>query len=233
MEVPIIIILILILAIILSLIFLIFYIKNKLKRLSNPYTTLGITSLFSLFKNQEIEYSESPKSVSGLDSVLISEINKDFPNINISEIKSTAENAILEYYHSLNDKELKSIPNLTPKLANKIKGNIIDNHSHYTNIKIHRTVINAYDNKKGLCKITLQTSLEYNEELNNTQTKKQDRLNTELIYIYDEKQGNISLNCPNCGAPIKVLGTKSCPYCNTGIVEMLSKTWQIDDIYQK
>ena len=55
MEVPIIIILILILSIILSIIFLIFYIKNKLKRLSNPYTTLGITSLFSLFKNQEIE----------------------------------------------------------------------------------------------------------------------------------------------------------------------------------
>ncbi len=227
MSIPLIIILVLILAIIISLIFLVFYVKGKIERFSLRF--LGTKNIVDGFRNQEIEYSETPKSLSGLDTVLLPKINKDFPNINISEIKSIAENAILTYYSSLSEKEFKDIPNITDKLENKIKENIKSNKAKYSKIKIHRTVLNAYDNKDGLCKITLQTGLEYYKD----NDKVQDRLNTEFIYIYDEVKGNISLNCPNCGAPIKGLGFKACPYCETGIVELFSKTWLLDDIYQK
>ena len=227
MDISIIIILTLVLAIIIALIFLVFYIKNKVERFSSLF--LGTKNIFEGFKKQEIEYSETPKSLSGLDSVLLPKINKDFPNINISEIKSIAENAILTYYQSLSDQKLLTIPNITPKLENKIKEAVKSNKAKYSRIKIHRIVLNSYDNKNGLCKITLQTGLEYYKD----QTKIQERINTEFIYIYDEKQGNISLNCPNCGAPIKGLGFKACPYCETGIVELFSKTWLLDDLYQK
>ncbi len=231
MEIPIIIILLLVLAIIISLIFFVFYLKNKIDHFSNLF--FGNKNLIEGIKAQEVEYSETPKSLSGLDSVLTPKINKDFPNINISELKSSAENAILEYYHSLNDHKLHKISHMTTKLTNKIQEDIDSNKDTYSSIKIHRTVLNSYDNKKGLCKITLQTGLEYYKNHDNNKTKIQDRINTEFIYIYDEKQGNISLNCPNCGAPIKELGIKACPYCQTGIVEMFSQTWQIDDIYHK
>ena len=34
--------------------------------------------------------------------------------------------------------------------------------------------------------------------------------------------------CPNCGAPIKMLGTKVCPYCGTGITELNIRVWRIN-----
>lgn len=182
-----------------------------------------------VLKKQEIEYENTPKSLSGMDAVLIPKINKDFPSINIDELKKTAENAIILYFESLKDRKLKEIPNASDKLNNMISSLIVDNKHIYKYVKIHRTVINSYDNKNGVCIITFQTSLEYSKD----STKVQDRLNTDLIYIYDDKKGNVSLNCPNCGAPITKIGIKVCEYCNTGIVEMLSKTWRINDIYQK
>lgn len=220
------------LAIIVATIFIVIYITRKIEKVSEQ--VFGTKNIIDGFKKQEIEFQTTPKSLSGMDSVLISKINNDFPNINIEELKSTAENAILLYYDSLKSKKLKKIPKATTKLNNKITQDIENNKDiKYSNIKIHRTVINSYDNKKGLCKITLQSGLEYQKETKNKKEMVQDRINTELIYIYEESQGNISLNCPNCGAPIKTLGIKSCPYCSSGIVEMLSKTWQIDDIYHK
>lgn len=227
-----IIILVLVLAIVLGIIFLVFYIKNKIERLSN--TIFGTKNIINGFKEQEIEFANTPKSLSGMDTVLIPKINKDFPSINIEELKSIAENAIILYYESLKSGKLKNIPKATTKLKNKIYQDIeASKHIKYSNINIHRTVLNSYDNKKGLCKIILQSSLEYQKETKNKKEKVQDRINVELIYIYEESQGNISLNCPNCGAPIKTLGIKDCPYCSSGIIEMLSKTWQIDDIYHK
>ncbi len=227
MKISIIIILVLILLIVAGLIFLYFSIKNKIEFFSRRI--FGTRNIIEGFNKQEIEYENTPKSLSGMDAVLIPKINKDFPSINIDELKKVAENAIILYFESLKDKELKEIPNASDKLNNMISSLILDNKNTFKDVKIHRTVINAYDNRNGICTITLQTALEYVKD----SKKVQDRLNTDLIYIYDDKKGNVSLNCPNCGAPITKIGIKVCEYCNTGIVEMLSKTWKINDIYQK
>lgn len=227
MNISIIIILVLILLIVGGLIFLYLSIKNKVELFSRRI--FGTKNILEGFKKQEIEYENTPKSLSGMDTILIPKINKDFPSINIDELKKTAENAIILYFESLKDRKLKEIPNASDKLNNMISSLIVDNKHIYKDVKIHRTVINSYDNKNGVCIITFQTSLEYSKDSN----KIQDRLNTDLIYIYDDKKGNVSLNCPNCGAPVTKIGIKVCEYCNTGIVEMLSKTWRINDIYQK
>ncbi len=68
MEIPIIIILLLVLAIIISLIFFVFYLKNKIDHFSNLF--FGNKNLIEGIKAQEVEYSETPKSLSGLDSRL-------------------------------------------------------------------------------------------------------------------------------------------------------------------
>ena len=38
------------------------------------------------------------------------------------------------------------------------------------------------------------------------------------------------LNCPNCGAPITTLGEKYCRYCNTGIKDLVKRSWVINNI---
>lgn len=238
MTLAIILILILILLIIFSTIFVYLYFKRKIENFS--FKILGTKNIIKGLKDQEILYSETPKSVSSMNSIIIPKIKNDFPNIDINELKEIVENAIILYFKSLENKKL--IEN--KKYSNKIKTSItklIEESKNmnitYSNIKIHNTVINSYTNNDGTCKITFQSSLEYIKCINDEKNKIQDRLNTELIYIYDDtklkdKYG-VSLNCKNCGAPIKKLGVKNCPYCETGIIEFTSKIWKINDIYKK
>ncbi len=235
MKTSTIIIIIVIIVVLIAIISIVALVKKFLRKLGGINSELLLFRLLlSKMPKQEIEYSETPKSLSGLDSVLLPKISNDFPEINISELKSAAEHAILAYYESLNENKVKKIPNTTSKFTLKLEEAIKNNKDiKYNSVKIHRTVINAYDNKDGICRIILQTGLEYYKKTAEENTKVQDRLNTEFIYVYDETKGNISLNCPNCGAPIKKLGIKSCPYCETGLVELFAKTWQIDDIYKK
>lgn len=226
------IIIILIILLISTIIITFWCIKKKIENLS--LNIFGTKSLQEVFANQEKEYAETPKSLSGMDTILIPKINQDFPYLDINEMKSLAENAILLYLESVESNNLKLV-NTSPKLQNilntKIK-NIANNDEVYSNIKFHRTVVNKYNNSAGTCLITFQTSLEYICKKENLKKKIQTRYITEFIYIYDNKNNNISLNCPNCGAPIKNLGQKKCEYCGTGVVDILSKTWQLNDIYE-
>lgn len=238
METASIIILVLILLIVISTICVYFFFKTKIENFSMQ--VFGTKDIMEGFKKQELEYQNTPKSVSSLDSVLKPKIIKDFPSINFDELEAMAENAIRSYYKSLEKKELLSIKNASVNLNNKIKIFIEESKKDnisYSGMVIHRTVLNSYNNKNGSCIITFQTSLEYLKKTKKETIKVQDRVNTELIYVYDEKdvknEYGVSLNCKNCGGPIKDLGIKSCPYCGTGVVEYTNKVWKVNDIISK
>lgn len=238
METTTIIILVLVLLVIISSVCVYFFFKNKVEDFSRK--VFGTSNIFEGFKKQELEYSETPKSVSSMDSVLIPKINQDFPNLDVNELKQMAENAIRLYYKSLEQKKVLDIDNANDNLINKLNikiEEIKNSNISYSNVKFHRTVINSYTNKKGSCIVTFQSSLEYLTKNKKETVKVQDRVNTELIYIYDETEikdtYGVSLNCKNCGAPIKKLGTKTCPYCGTGVVEFTKKTWKVNDIYER
>ncbi len=237
MNITTIIILILVLVILIFILGIFFYIKKRLSDLSNQ--VFGTPNIIDGFKNQELELSETPKSVSSMDSVLIPKIKRDFPELDINEIKSIAENSLLKYFKSLEKGKVQHQDSISNKLNSKIV-NDIDNLSKFEesikSTKIHRTVINSYKNSNGACIITFQSSLEYLKETKKGHKKIQSRYNTDMIYVYDETKVDgeygVSLNCKNCGAPIKELGVKSCPYCGTGIIIKNSKIWKIDDIYE-
>lgn len=233
-----IVILVLILVILFIIIGLIFYIRNKIRDISMK--VFNTPDIMEGFKEQEIEYENTPKSLSSLDSVLIPRILEDFPNMNIEEMRQIAENSVRNYYNSLNKRKLIENKYNNNHLNNMILERIEDlmnSDIKYDSLKIHRTVINAYNNKKGSCVITFQMAIQYYYQNNKKRKKVQDRVNVDLIYIYDEQQvkdaDGVSLNCPNCGAPIRMLGIKTCPYCSTGIVDFLTKTWRVNNIYQK
>lgn len=237
MEITTIIILVLILLVIIAAVGAFFFFKSKLENLSR--NVFGTSNIFEGFKNQELEYSETPKSVSSMDSVIIPKIHNDFPHLDVNELKEMAETTVNLYYESLSKKKVLRINHASDTLLSNLSSKIEElknSNITYSNIKFHRTVINSYTNKKGHCLITFQSSLEYISKSPKSTTKIQDRVNIDLIYVYDETtttSSAVSLNCPNCGAPVKDLGTKSCSYCGTGLVEFTKKTWKVNDIYQK
>ena len=41
---------------------------------------------------------------------------------------------------------------------------------------------------------------------------------------------SMAINCPNCGAPLKMLGAKKCEYCGSPVLEFNIKVWNFDSV---
>lgn len=212
--------------------------KKKIARYLKKY--LGTDDLKQAIQLSEIENQNTPKSLSGMESVALPLIEKDFPDLNINELKRQTETSILNYLDSLESKEYKNIQNASENvktyIANRINDLLEQDKIKYDSIKIHRTIVKKYEKKDGIATIYFQTALEYMYKKNDSNFKKiQDRFETEYIYIIDAdkigvKGKEIGLNCPNCGAPIKSIGNKTCQYCGSGVVDVVKYTWYLNNI---
>lgn len=232
-----IIILVLILIILITLIVCFFYVKNKVERFSRKW--FGTKDFFAGLDKQKELMEETPKTPYGIDSLVLPELTKDFPNLNVNEMKKYAENAILSTLKSVQNKNLGKFNNASESFKNNLQ-NIINEYKEstsklsITNIKMHKTVINKYDREESKCRLVFQTAIGYKINKNNENKKYEERINTEFIYVYNykniESHESISLKCPSCGAPIQDLGVKTCPYCKSGIIDLATKTWVLNDI---
>lgn len=227
--------LIAIIIIIITIVIIPFIIRAKARMFLKEY--FNASSFKEFFENEEREVSENPKSVSSLDSIYLNRLKKDFPDLNINELKSDSEKTIINTLNAIENKDSDCML-LSEKINSYIRSKIEDlknNNVNYDNIKIHKTVISKYERNESVATLELASSLEYFYKKNNEIGKKvQTRFKCEYIYIIDsEKIGNVKslgLNCPNCGAPIKTLGHKHCEYCNTGVIDIVKKNWIINNI---
>ena len=89
----------------------------------------------------------------------------------------------------------------------------------------------------GIATITTSSTLEYyykdsSKEDEFSNLKKQTRYTCNFIYVYDENkvgknQKVFTINCPNCGAPLKNLGQYNCEYCSSHIEPINLKIWKM------
>lgn len=231
-----IIILILILLIFGIILFGYFFIKNKVENLTHKY--FGTKDLKKAIEKSELLASNTPKSISSMENLSLPKIAKDFPDLNINELKRMVESAILKILNSIENKKFEN-KGLNPKIEEWINSRIEDLKSeivHFDSIKFHRTSVSKYENNNSIATIEFQTSLEYFYKKGNEIGKKiQDRFRVEFIYIIDESKVDVDkkilgLNCPNCGAPITHVGVKTCVYCGTGINEIVKRVWSLNNI---
>lgn len=214
---------------------IVFIVQLRARKFLKEY--FNASSFKEAFNKSEEETAETPKSVSSMDSLYIDRIEKDFPDLNINELKSNSEKVIIDTLNAIEEKD-KNCMIASEKINSYIKSKIDDlkgGEVVYDNIKFHKTVVNRYERNDRIATIYLASSLEYYYSKNGETGKKvQTRFKTEYIYIIDsEKLGNVKslgLNCPNCGAPIKTLGHKHCDYCNTGVIDIVKKSWIINNI---
>lgn len=214
----------------------ILYIKTTISNFLEKY--FGTRDLKEAIEKSEIENENTPKSLSSMETLSLSSLKKDFPELNINEIKSMAENTITNYLRSISKKKIDDIKNYNDNIKNMVLAKIEalgDNKVSYEDIKYHKTVINRYEKSKSIATLYMASALEYYKKDNKGRKKIQDRFIVEVIYIIDptsvdESLKLLGLNCPNCGAPITTLGEKYCRYCNTGIKDLVKRTWVINNI---
>lgn len=208
------------------------YFKIKIKSFLNK---LGFNNidLGKVVKEIRLDEEDTPKSLASMDSVFLEQIKKDFPTLNINELKRESEKVILDCFNAINKKD---VSNLSGKIKSFSQTMINDNNNvKFENIKIHNTVVSSYKKDKGIATIYFGSSFEYYKCSDGNRKKIQDRIRTEFIYIIDEKKIDSNINvlgmhCPNCGSPITSLGEKSCAYCGSHILEVIKKVFSCNDI---
>lgn len=207
-----------------------FYLKWKIR---NIFGNISIKDIMNTANELE---EDTPKSVGSMDSIYLSNLQKDFPTLNINEMKKIAEKDLYTYFQAIEEKNKNLIISDTvrKKVETKIK-ELKEDFLSYSKFKIHRIVLNKYENKNSIATITIAISLEYQLKKNESISKVQDRYRLEYIYIVDSskvsnKKRVLGINCPNCGSPITALGAKKCSYCNSSIVDIVKRVWTLNSI---
>ena len=210
-------------------------------------------NLFKIKKEIEDNQSNEPRQLGGMTSIYMPMILKDFKTFNIDEIYLLTEKSLRSIFKAIETKNMSMLSGKDFNMINKkmklqledlIDSDII---YKYDDINFHKHVIRNYENKGGVAKLVIATSLEYyfskkknGEELTKKKVKEQVSYETTFVYIADEtaygKDIDVyGLNCPNCGAVVRALNMKECSYCHTGlniqVIELL-KCWKLID-YKK
>lgn len=232
---------------------IVWYVKRKVRNFSRKM--FGTDSLTEGWKRQEEELSMTPVSVSGMTRILEPQIQKDFPEFNWVQFKNKAEETLRLSLLAIASQSLEKMNQMAEEaemseaLKEQLKGRILQNQASkikevYDRIRIHQTEIAKYEKKNGRCIITLQSAVEhihYKEKegtllAGKKELLEQTKYNIELMYIQDESTANgnhgVGLNCPNCGAPIKTLGTKRCEYCGSEVVPINMQVWSLQHFYE-
>lgn len=213
---------------ILFIVFSYLYIKKKVE------VYFG-SSIKDIIENARLEDEELPKSLSSMDSIYKEQVKKDFPDLNLNEIKRMAETEILNIFKAIEKKDNSIVKG---KMRSIVEAKIDDNRGKnisYDDIKFHNTVLSKYEKDSGIATITIGSSFQYILKENGNDKKVQDRAKVEFIYIIDESKVKINkkvlgINCPNCGAPITSLENKACSYCSTSVVDIVKRVWTINDV---
>jgi len=113
-------------------------IVKKLKKVGREVKKMsqmafGTEDIVQGFKNAEKEAQQTPKSLAGMDSVMLPQIKKDFPEFNVDVAKSDVRRELKNYL------------------------------KHKQGVRIHNVVISNYKKHKFESVIVMQASVEYVE----------------------------------------------------------------------
>lgn len=213
---------------------LILYFRYRIKTLLNRIGFSGV-NIADVIEEAKIEDQELPKSLSSMDSIYLTNIKKDFPDLNINELKAESEKIILDVYNSIEKKNSNNLKGKIKSFTNDLINDYNLKSVKFNNFKFHKTVISKYSNTNGIATITFGSSFEYYLNIDGKETKVQDRVKTEFIYVIDidkvsAEKKVLGINCPNCGSPIKSLGDLQCSYCGTGLKNIYRHSFTCNNI---
>ena len=223
------------------------YVKRKLASVS--MTLFGTSSFKEGWNRQADVLAATPKSVSGMTRVFGPQIERDFPDFNLSQFKNKAENMLLSALQAVNAEDSGLLKEATEELTRQVENQIERNRAEgvkvvYERIHIHQTEITNYVKRDGTCIIVFQSAVEHmhykmrGAEIVEGDAKRltQTKYNVEVVYIQDEKlvkiDNAVGTTCPNCGAPIKKLGAMYCEYCGSAVTPINLKVWTLQKFYE-
>ncbi len=210
----------------------------------------GTKDVIEGIRREKRNASERPKSLQSMEAVYLPKIKRDFPDLNLSELKKKAERVLLSSLQVLSTQDMNKLSDEAgEEIRQKLKTALHELEEKklrqfYDHTHIHKTVVSEYKKDHGLCWIVLQTGLETYSYLldgdkviaGDKEYKTQAVFELRYLYVQDLDLAGmhgsaLGINCPNCGAPIRSLGNKYCEYCGSGIKEINIKVWRLVDYH--
>lgn len=222
-------------------------VRNKLRGFSRQ--VFGTDTIAEGLNRQADLAAETPKSVSGMTRLFEPQIRRDFQDFSWEEFKHRAENQLVSALLAISKENKEGLSDVSPEIRQQIENQIADNQAagiveNFREIRIHQTEIADYRKEKGTCTIIIQSAVEYyHDRMGKGQMgegkavrKTQTKYNLELLYIQDKDAagaGNaVGTTCPNCGAPIRNLGTMVCEFCCSAVTPINIKVWSLHKFYE-
>ena len=130
------------------------YIRRRIRNIMGD-------DLSNIIKNAREENEERPKSLSSMDSIYLTKLLEDFPEVKIDEFKSNSEKYILDYLHAVEKKDAGSLKGKLKSLTISKIDDYKDKSVKFDNIKFQNIVLERYRKENGLAIITIGCSYEY------------------------------------------------------------------------
>lgn len=172
---------------------------------------------------------ERPKirSLSSAGDLFLDRIKRDFPEYNPAMVLNRVKKDARIYLQSAKEGHTlfrKGVSDsfrerLAYSLPTDVKGGI----------EVYNAALSDYDDRGRDRILVFQAAAEY---LDSRDALRPVRLTLKYIAAYD---GNVDgevrgFNCPNCGAPLPIVGSKICHYCGTGIKSSAGLGWILTDV---
>lgn len=226
------------------------YVRFKVKSYARSlFGTDNINEIKRTLAETEDMVNNTPRSVSAMTGVYLPYIMRDFPDFNFDEMKERSKTVLVGYLRAIDKRSTMKLPYSSDELNVALEQHVAmlaseEKKEHFISISLHNTEISNYVKKPGKCIVTFQTAFQcihYIEKDGVVLSGSKDKLyqtkyDVDVVYIQDrdkmEKgaENAIAVNCPNCGAPISMLGIKHCEYCGVHIEELNIMAWNFEAV---
>lgn len=231
-----------------------FYAYTRVRRVTDRLASaMGAKSILDGLEQIQKDNSERPKSLNGMNDIYLPRIERDFPDFNLDQFIQKANSDLIKTLNAIESQDVDSLKGIVSVSFFEKAKNIVDDLKSqnivqkYDDIRIHKTVLSRYRKEPGHCLITLQSSVEFfdyrmrDEKVidGSNSLKSQVRYEVDMINIQDLNkiqlhsstytEGAFGMHCPNCGAPVSMLGVKHCEYCGSPLMEIQIHSWHFSD----
>ncbi|MDW7659166.1 MAG: zinc ribbon domain-containing protein [Bacillota bacterium] len=188
--------------------------------------------------------NQEPVSLSGMDRIFAPQIQADFPELNLEELKRRTERLAITTLSAIDSQDAGQLSESHELYLAQVKQYLkrlkaLGQREQYSEITVHRIVISDYQKREGTCRIRFQLAVgaqyrrtdQAGRQLSGQDTVTQFKLEIEALYVQDKDHPGsllssaLAVNCPNCGAPVPSLGDRRCAFCGSAIEPINNKVW--------
>ena len=185
------------------------------------------SALAGAIKKADFETETTPKSLSSAEPLLLDRIKRDFPEYNPELIRQRVMKDTRMFYESAQAGKCLYADGISDQLKERLPSFLPPDVAG--DIRVHKAVLAAYDDVSQDRVLTFQAAAAFKDGAGAT---RQRRLILKYLAAWstDTLTGVKRANCPNCGAPVPIVGSKVCQYCGSALKVWAGTGWLLTDL---